>query len=167
MASVETVPIAVSCADGTVTILRYVIREMQGGVVRVERTPTDEDISREVSRASACFDREKLPVTWARIAEHQIPTDRTYRNAWRLRDGEIVTDMDHARRLHLDAIRHARARVLEQLDRDWMRAMGQGKTDEASKLERQRQTLRDLPETLRLEDARTTDELKTFWPAGL
>jgi hypothetical protein len=75
--------------------------------------------------------------------------------------------MTKAMGVHLGAVRAMRAVALDQLDRDWMRATGRSETKEAKRIEAERQALRDLPTTLGVEDASTTEELKARWPASL
>jgi len=110
-------------------------------------------------------ERLSQPVSYRLISDFALPEDRTYRGAWR-DDGagaQIVHDMGKAREIHLAGVRRARAAKLEGLDRDWMRATGQGKKRDADVIEAKRQALRDLPTTLGVEDAKTIDELKAKW----
>jgi hypothetical protein len=64
--------------------------------------------------------------------------------------------------IHMERQRYARIPLLEELDRKWMRASGQGKKDEAEKIEVERQKLRDLPATItpELEKAKTPEEVR-------
>ena len=101
------------------------------------------------------------------VAASTIPTDRTFRDAWKADTGAVVVDMPKARALHLDRIRVARQPLLVKLDADWMKALGQKKTGEADAIEAQRQTLRDLPATVKVAEATTPEDLKQLWPASL
>lgn len=95
------------------------------------------------------------------------PDDRTFRGAWTL-DGKAVTvDMPKARKLFLDRVREARVRKLEALDNEWMKATGQGRAADAVYVETERQALRDLPQTLNVDAASTTEALKALWPREL
>jgi hypothetical protein len=71
--------------------------------------------------------------------------------------------MPKARDLHIQRVRRARGLRLEDLDAKWMRASGQKKQNEADEIESQRQTLRDLPMTLKVEEAQTIEDLKGKW----
>jgi hypothetical protein len=102
------------------------------------------------------------PVRFRRIADDALPVERTYRGAWAEVDGAIVHDMPRARALHLAMFRRARAERLDELDRNWMRATGQGKKHEADEIENERQRLRDLPATLGVEAAQTVEDLKAL-----
>ena len=126
------------------------------------------------------FDPEKLSerkdipkgATDIRLCDAKdIPTDRTYRDAWERdtsrRSAVVKTNMPKARKLHMDKIRRMRDAELEKLDKDWMRALGQGDTPEANDIEDRRQNLRNIPQTFDLSKAKTPDELKALWPKGL
>jgi hypothetical protein len=103
------------------------------------------------------------PIGYRAISDADIPADRTYRNAW-TDDGSVIRhDMPKARDLHIQRVRRARGLRLEDLDAKWMRASGQKKQNEADEIESQRQTLRDLPMTLKVEEAQTIEDLKGKW----
>jgi hypothetical protein len=136
------------------------------------REATEENLFDEVLRMfPAGVDSEGKPLprptNIRRIADGDIPSDRTYRDAWIDAGSKIDHDMAKARAVHLNRVRHARAVKLETLDRDWMRATGQNKKQEADSIEARRQALRDLPKTLDVDAARTIDELKAKWSPDL
>lgn len=164
MKTPETVLIAIECADDTVIIMAFVTCEYNNdGSPRWTREATAEEIEKEIGRMSVSIDKEKRPFRgWRRVERSEIPEDRTYRNALRHDGTKFHHDMAHARRLHLAELRHQREKKLEQLDRNWMRASGQGKQNDATIIEEKRQALRDFPVTMaaRIERANTTDELK-------
>lgn len=165
----DTAKIAIRLSDGSVAVMSFVTRgrgnvlppgatwEDRGrGVWR--REPTDESVFHEISRMPHLD-----TVSYRRIADADIPPDRTFRDAWEDDGVGIRHNMTKARMLHLDRVRVARERVLSKLDAEWMRAQGQGKKDEADVVEAKRQALRDLPATLGVEDARTPEELAARW----
>ena len=164
MKSPETELLALTFADDTIGIMTFVTCEYNtDGSPRWTREATAEEIEKETLKASKSFDAEKLPVKgWRKVKAQEIPEDRSYRNALRHDGTKFYHDMDHARRLHLDNLRDERGRMLEQLDRDWMRASGQGKKAEAKVVEEKRQALRDFPviKAAAIQSASTTDELK-------
>lgn len=88
-----------------------------------------------------------------------IPTDRTFRNAWT--DDEptdtVDVDMPKARALHMDKLRGLRNDKLKALD---SRKYGSGKDAE-------RQALRDMPGNTDLELATTPEDLKAILPEEL
>ncbi len=105
--------------------------------------------------------------SYRRVEEADVPTDRTFRNAWTDTKQAIAIDMEKAKAIHLERIRHARTPELAALDIEWMKAMGQKNQLAADRIEAQRQALRDLPTTLNLDKATTPDELKALWPKEL
>lgn len=131
------------------------------------REPTDAAILDELCRAFPEKDGDgnarPQPARYRRISDSELPSDRSYRAAWADDGKAVVHDMPKARALHLGKVRAARAAKLESLDRDWMKATGQGKKLEADRIEAERQTLRDLPTELKLDEARTVGELKARW----
>ena len=95
-----------------------------------------------------------------------VPTDRTFRDAWRHNAGLSHVDMPLARGIHMDRIRRARDLELTRLDKDWMRATGR-RTPEAAAIEAEREVLRNLPQTFDLEQYLTPEDLAAAWPARL
>ena len=83
------------------------------------------------------------------ITEADVPTDRTYRNAWTLNKKKIVHNMRKARDIHIEQLRQRRAPKLAQLDIDWTRAFAKGDTKTAQVIEDKRQKLRDMPSLVR------------------
>ena len=174
--------IAITMTNGTVTVMTFITESRSptlpvGAIwlnhsTRVwRRAPTDENIAAELRKAFPVKNQVGIakpqPVKWTIVEASDLPKDRTYRNAWR-HDGQRFThDMDHARKIHMEHIRHARTEHLGKLDREWMRATGQGDATLAAAIEAERQVLRDIPLTLPLGTATTPEELKALWPEGL
>lgn len=99
--------------------------------------------------------------------EAAIPKGRTFRAAWRhAGDGAVRVDMPIARGIMLDRIRAARDTSLSALDILWSRAMARGDVAAAATIEVRRQVLRDLPSTIKLDQA-TPEALAAAWPAEL
>ena len=161
MKSPDTVPIAITFADDTVCILRFVTCEYQGDdSERYTREPTPENIRAEITKTLPAFDADKKPLKgWRVIEEKDIPADREFRNALRDRGGKLEFDLSHARRIHLDRLRADRSLLLQAKDGEWMRAFGQGKKQEADRIESERQALRDLPD---VEAATSIEALKAL-----
>ena len=87
-------------------------------------------------------------------------------DAWRHSGGgQLQVDMPEARKIKMDRNRTERAPRLNALDKDWMRATGQGDSGTASTVEARRQILRDLPATFDLDAISTPEELEAFQPA--
>jgi hypothetical protein len=96
-----------------------------------------------------------------------LPDSRTFRDAWRLDDGQTIVhiDMAAAREIWRQKIRMARIPKFEELDAAFMRAMETGA--DASAIVAQKQALRDAPADPAIDAASTPEELKLVQPAGL
>lgn len=78
----------------------------------------------------------------------EIPTDRTFRDAWTLSQGKIVIDQKKAREIHLNRIRAERDIKLKELDVETMRHLSN--PEKLKEIEEQKQKLRDLPQEIKL-----------------
>lgn len=96
------------------------------------------------------------------VKDEDIPTDRTFRNAWEKDSKAIKVDMPKARVIHMDHIRLARNERLGKTDIEMMIAGEQGK--DTADLKKERQDLRDIPKDFDLSKAGTPDALKKLWP---
>lgn len=169
----ETIKIAISRADGSVAVMDLIVvgrgSILPDGAVWVSegwwrRKPTTEVIEKQIERGASYLG---TVTGWEIVDTKDIPQDRTFREAWRNRGKRLEVDMPEARKIHLDRVRIARAPLLDQLDRDWMRATGQGKKADADAVEAKRQALRDLTTTIDVESAATPEALKAMWPKEL
>lgn len=163
MISPEVQVIALTFANGSVGIMRFVTHDPRAGW---RREASDENIFREIAKLEQTMaggpDAHRVPVeSYRRITEADIPRDRTFRDA--LVDIDSAYDMVKARAIQLRRVREARVPKLEQLDREWMKATGQGDTAEVRRIEVARQALRDLPAALDVDTARDVTELKARW----
>lgn len=144
------------------------------------RDVTDEQIDNELARTAWSGGQNGEPFVslkdictgWRRIEEKDIPSDRTFRNAW-FDDGKAITvDLDRARHIVRQAIRAARPPQFAALD-NAMRPLEAkqilGKLTAAEKvaysgLEAQRQELRDAPSASAIDDAKSEDDLRQLLP---
>lgn len=99
------------------------------------------------------------------IENSEISSDRTYRDAWKKNGAKIEINMAKARQIHMDRIREVRNKELDKSDKALVREMESG--GNLTNLRVARQKLRDIPQTMDLESAQTTDELKAKWPDDL
>jgi len=97
----------------------------------------------------------------------KLPEKLRFRNAWRQKGDGFEILLAESRKLVLTEIRRVRARKLDELDKQWLRAKGQKKENEAEQVEAKRQALRDLPQTANLERFNSIDELDQYWPDEL
>lgn len=94
-------------------------------------------------------------LSWKIIDDSGLPDDRYFRSAWKHDDGIVSIDMDKARNIHMDKIRKARDAALEVLDVETLKGID---------VQKEKQVLRDLPQTVDLTKADTPDELRAIWP---
>ena len=102
----------------------------------------------------------KLPADYVNprfVTDAEIPTDRTFRDAWD-DAGSISVNMGKAREIHRERMRRVRAPLLAALDIRQLR----GEDVDAEK-----QVLRDVTADPAIDSANTPDELKAVWPAVL
>ncbi len=95
-------------------------------------------------------------VAWQIVEDADIPTDRTFRNAWRLQDGLLGYDLTKCMDLTKDRLRAARKPLLEAQDVLFQRALETGADTTAIVAEKQR--LRDVTKLVTPE--LTLEELK-------
>jgi len=78
----------------------------------------------------------------------------------------IIVNMAKARDIHMEKIRRVRNTELAKKDLQYIRALEVG--DGSDKvIATQKQTLRDIPQTLDLLKYRTPSALRQCWPPGL
>ena len=99
------------------------------------------------------------------VDESVIPTDRTFRNAWKAGNGVVEHDMEKCRELHRERLRDLRKPKLDALDVDFMRALESGAPTGA--ITAKKQALRDVTSDSRLDAAQTVEELKLVIPSAL
>jgi hypothetical protein len=165
----DVITVAVSRADGGLTVLRVVTAEYaEDGSVRWTIDPTPEYIADIVAKHN--WQGPLAPVSWRTVPNEFVDgsESRSFRNAW-CDDGGVKPghDMVKARDIHMDRIRVERDKELERLDAEYMRADEQGNILLKQQLAAQKQTLRDLPTTFDLTVARTAEELDALWPSEL
>lgn len=95
-----------------------------------------------------------------------IPTDRSFRNAWKQNGREIEHDMNKAREIHRNRIRDARAPKLAELDIAIQRELEKPKPN-TSVIAAQKQVLRDITASPEIDSATTVEELKAAWDTDL
>lgn len=179
----DQVQIAVTLDNGTLVVMGFMLRNMsptlpigaqwEDGTGKSGvwvRPATDANIFAEITKALPAFDQlgmpKPQPVSYKVVAHSDVPTDRTYRNAWTHDGTKFDHDMTKAKAIHLAHIRHVRTELLTELDKDWMRAMGQNKKSDVDAIETQRQALRDAT-AIDLSSATTIEQLKALWPVDL
>ena len=127
--------------------------------------------AREGVKALAKSESRAVPVGAERVVidSSEIPSDRTFRNAFRLNSGKVEVDMPEARKIHLSRLRELRDQKLREKDVEWSRALAKGETADAQAVEDDRQALRDLPPKAMaaMRAIETPDDLKIYIPVEL
>lgn len=112
-------------------------------------------------KALASFSASKwTPVNITEVDLSEIPSDRSYRNAWVVKDGKIDHDMDRAKELHKDKLRNDRAPLLAKLDLEISKALSQGRNQDVVRYEAERQRLRDVTAKPEIAAATSVEDLK-------
>ena len=99
--------------------------------------------------------------------DYDIPTTKTFRDAWEANEskGVISVDMELAKDIWRDKIRHARLEEFAALDADFIRKLETGA--DVSDIVKRKQELRDATDDPRIEAAKTPEALMKVQPAGL
>jgi hypothetical protein len=107
-------------------------------------------------------------VGWRQLTlaeHHEFERDRTYRNAMEDVGGKLRHNMNKARELHRDHLRHLNGERFLTLDREWLDASASGDKRAADAAEAKRKARRDLVNDPRIDAAQTIEELKQIVPA--
>jgi hypothetical protein len=94
-----------------------------------------------------------------------IPSDRSFRDAWKDEAGAIAVDMPKAREIHRNALRRLRKPKLEALDIEQLKNLGNAA--KLADIELRKQALRDATADPSIEWATTAEELKAAIPPAL
>jgi len=95
-----------------------------------------------------------------RVAEdHEVPADRTFRNAWTDAGGKIAHDMPKAKELRKNQLRAERAPLLEALDVEYLRAVEAKDQAKQAAIAAKKQSLRDITADPRITNAQTVTDL--------
>ena len=95
------------------------------------------------------------------VEDSAIPTDRSFRNAWKQNSKTIETDMTKAKEIHKTNIRTARVPKLAELDIEFQRALET--SADTSTIVAKKQTLRDAPAASGISTAASEADLKAQW----
>lgn len=114
---------------------------------------------------------ESVPLsakTNARVIENSdVPSDRTFRDAWKDSGSNIDVDMPKAREIWREKMRLARKPKLEALDVEYQKADEIGDQERKKLIAGLKKLLRDLTDLPAIEAAQTPEELKAIWPEEL
>lgn len=169
----DVVTVAVSRADGGLTILRVITTEYRptsaeekaaglgDRVANWTREPTPEYIASIIAKHG--WTGGLQAVSWRIVPDDIVDeaTDRTFRNAWK-DDGSAKpgVDMPKAREIQRDRLRRMRDPLLAQLDLEYLQADEQGDQQRKRLIADRKQALRDVTQHPSIDAATTPDELK-------
>lgn len=100
--------------------------------------------------------------------DSELPTNRSFRDAWEDTGTMIRVNMPKARGIWMDVIRLVRNAALLALDPAYMKALESGDAVEQKRIATQKRYLRQIPQTFDLTTPNDTpEELKAMWPTNL
>jgi hypothetical protein len=155
--TVPTIAVLVTRADGGVTVLHFVTEDRRAGWTRLA---TREAVDEEIARSHWAPGEE--PLSWRFADTDDVPTDRTYRDAWMDRGQGlgIGHDMTKARALHRDHLRRLRAPILAELDAEYLRADEDNDNQKKQAVRDRKRALRDVTADPAIDAAATVEQLK-------
>ena len=92
-----------------------------------------------------------------------MPSDRHFRNAWKLSGSVMAEDMTVAKVIFKDKIREVRKPLLEAEDVTYMKAMEADDASAKTASVAKKTALRNAPAAKAIDDATTIAELKAAW----
>ena len=92
-----------------------------------------------------------------------IPSDRHFRNAWKLNGSVMAEDMTAAKVIFKDKIREVRKPLLEAEDVAYMKALEADDASAKTASVAKKKALRDAPAATAIENADTVAKLKAAW----
>ena len=92
-----------------------------------------------------------------------MPSDRHFRNAWKLSGSVMAEDMTAAKAIFKDKIREVRKPLLEAEDVVYMKAMEADDASAKTASVAKKTALRNAPAASAIDDATTIAELKAAW----
>lgn len=103
------------------------------------------------------------------VCDHtEVPTDRTFRDAWEQDANKAVkVNMPKARIIHMDRIRQERNEKLKKVSVSDEKPVPEIETIFVNERKAELEKLRDIPQTFDLEQFTTPEALKAAWPDEL
>ena len=92
-----------------------------------------------------------------------MPTDRHFRNAWKLNGSVMAEDITEAKKIFQDKIREVRKPLLEAEDVAYMKALEASDASAKDASVAKKKKLRDAPAASAISSADTIAKLKAAW----
>ena len=96
-----------------------------------------------------------------------MPSDRHFRNAWKLNGSVMAEDMTAAKVIFKDKIREVRKPLLEEEDVVYMKALEANDASAKDASAAKKKKLRDAPAAKAIADADTIAKLKAAWDTSI
>ena len=139
---------------------RIAYRNLEGGVSVV--VPSPEFCANPANTIDTLIKTLPLGVHFEVHQAEDMPSDRYFRNAWKL-DGGVSVDLDQARVIHLNNLRKIRDKLLAELDVPFQRALEDKDIIMQDNIAAKKNKLRDMPRNVEL-GGLTLEEIKAFIP---
>jgi hypothetical protein len=142
--------------------MKVIVYQQASGIVAIVR-PTPAALA---SNSIESIAQKDVPagLRYEVIEDDDVPSDRTFRNAWVVESGAVSVDMPMAREIHRDHLREMRKPLLEQSDVEFIRAIEARDLDLQAQIAAKKVALRDVTRDPLIEAARTPEELKAAIP---
>tara|TARA_Y100000114_G_scaffold9758_1_gene7705 strand:+ start:34 stop:408 length:375 start_codon:yes stop_codon:yes gene_type:complete len=92
-----------------------------------------------------------------------MPSDRHFRNAWKLNGSVMIEDIAEAKKIFQDKIREVRKPLLEAEDVAYMKALEANDASKKDASVAKKKKLRDAPAASAISSADTIAKLKAAW----
>ena len=92
-----------------------------------------------------------------------VPSDRHFRNAWKLSGSVISEDMTEAKKIFIEKIREVRKPLLDAEDVVYMKALEASDSTAQAASVAKKKALRDAPAASAISSADTVAKLKAAW----
>ena len=96
-----------------------------------------------------------------------MPSDRHFRNAWKLNGSVMAEDMAEAKKIFQDKIREVRKPLLEAEDVAYMKALETSDSSAQTASINKKKALRDAPANSAITNADTITKLKAAWDTSV
>ena len=96
-----------------------------------------------------------------------MPSDRHFRNAWKLNGSVMAEDMTEAKKIFQDKIREVRKPLLEAEDVAYMKALEANDASAKDASVAKKKKLRDAPAASAISSADTIAKLKAAWDTSI
>ena len=96
-----------------------------------------------------------------------IPSDRHFRNAWKISGSVISEDLTEAKKIFKDKIREVRKPLLEAEDVVYMKALEADDASAKTASVEKKKKLRDAPANSAIDSANTIAKLKSAWDTSI